>query len=108
MPVAVGLNTTEAEQEAAAARLLPHPLLLMLKSPAFAPEIETPLTVIDELVPFDSVAASAELLDPTAVLANVRLDGLTETVPDVPLVPSPLNVIVCGELVAESLKFNVA
>ena len=108
VPDAVGLKTIEAVQLAEAARLVPQLLLEMLKSPGFAPEIETPLIVIDALVPFDSVAACAELLEPTAVLANARLDGLTETVPDVPPVPSPLSATVCGVLVAESLKFNVA
>jgi hypothetical protein len=106
-PVAVGLKTIDAVQLVDAARLVPHVLLAMLKSPASEPDIETPLMVIDELDPFDSVAVCAALLDPTAVLANVRLEGVAETVPEVP-VPSPLSATVCGVLVAESLKFNVA
>ena len=108
VPDAVGLKTIEAVQLAEAPRLVPQVLLAMLKSPAFAPEIETPPIVIAELVSFDSVAVSAALLDPIEVLPNVRLEGLTETEPDVPPAPPPVNATVCGLLVAESLKFNVA
>jgi hypothetical protein len=106
-PLAVGLNTIEAEQEAAAARLVPHVLLAMLKSPALVPETATLLIVIEELVPFDKVTVCEALLDPTFVLANVRLVGLVDTVP-LGAVPVPVSVMVWGLPLAESLKTNVA
>lgn len=56
VPVAVGLNSTLAVQLDDAPRLAPHVLLLMRKSPALAPPSATPLRVIDEEVPFLSVA----------------------------------------------------
>jgi hypothetical protein len=107
VPVAVGLKTMDAVQFAEAARLVPQVLLAMLKSPAFAPEIATLLIVIEVLRPFESVAVCPALLDPTAVLANVRLEGLAVTVPD-GADPFPLSATVCGLFVAESLKFKVA
>jgi hypothetical protein len=97
----------DAVQLAEDARLVPQVLLAMLKSPAFVPDIATPLIVSEELSPFDSVTVCAAVLDPTAVLANVTLDGLAATVPDA-AVPFPLSATVCGLLLAESLKFNVA
>lgn len=92
-PAAVGLNTIEAVQEPPAARLAPHVLPEMLKSPEFVPEIATPLIVSEMLRPFDSVAVCAVLLDPTFVLANVRLVGLADTVP-LDDVPTPVRVMV--------------
>ena len=107
VPVDVGVKTIDAVQFAEVARLVPQVWLAMLKSPAFVPEIATLLIVIDELRPLERVAVCPALLEPTVVLANVKLDGLAVTVPDA-AVPSPLNAAVCGLLVAESLKFNVA
>ena len=104
VPAAVGLNTTLAEQLAAAARLAPHVLAEMAKSAAFVPEIVTPFTVMDEPSPFFSVATREALVDPTAVPAKVRLVGLAET----PLVPRPETATVCGLLLSESLKLSVA
>ena len=56
VPVTVGLKTTLAEQLAEAPRLVPQVLLLMAKSPGFAPLIATLLIVIDEEVLFVRVA----------------------------------------------------
>jgi hypothetical protein len=81
-PLAVGLNTTDAEQLAAAARLDPHDLLEMLKSPPLLPLIAMLLMLIEELVPFDNVIATAALLDPIFTLPKEWLVGLTDTVPD--------------------------
>jgi len=92
-PAAAGLNAMDAVQESEAARLVLHVLLAMLKSPAFVPDIATLLNVIEELSPFDRVAVCVVLLDPTFVLANVRLVGLADTVP-VDEVPSPVSVMV--------------
>jgi hypothetical protein len=107
VPVAVGLNTTEAAQFPAAARLVPHVLLEMLKSPAFVPLIATLEIVTDALVLFDSVAACELLLVPTAEEVNVRLVGLDVTLPVLPA-PEPVSVTLCGLFVAESVKLNVA
>ena len=101
---AVGLKTTLAKQLAAAARVLPHVLAEIAKSAAFVPVIDTPFTVMDEPSPFFSVAERDALVDPTAVLAKVRLLGLAET----PLVPRPETATVCGLLLSESLKLSVA
>lgn len=106
-PLAVGLNTIDAVQDPAAARLVLHVSLAMLKSLAFVPEIATLLIVIDVLCPLDRVAACEALLDPTLVLAKVRLVGLADTVP-LGEVPMPVRVMVWGLPLAESLKFNVA
>ena len=107
VPATVGLKLIDAVQFAPAARLVPHVLLAMLKSPAFVPDSAAPLMVIEVLSPFDNVAVCAALLEPTVVLANVILDGLAVTVPDAP-VPFPVSATVCGLLLAESLKFKVA
>jgi hypothetical protein len=105
VPLAVGLNTTEAEQVPDAARLVPHDLLEMLKSPAFVPVIATLLIVIDDAVPFLRVADCAALAEPTLILANVSAEGLAETPPPG---AKPVRATACGVLVAESLKFSVA
>jgi hypothetical protein len=106
-PLAVGLNTMDAVQEPAAARLVLHVLLAMLKSPAFVPAMAMLLIVIDVLCPLDRVTVCEALLDPTLVLANVRLAGLADTVP-LGEVPVPVSVMVWGLPLAESLKFKVA
>jgi hypothetical protein len=107
VPVAAGLNTTEAEQLVAAARLVPHVLLEMLKSPGFVPVIAMLLMLMEELVPFDSVTDCAPLLDPVLMLPNERLLGLAATLPDAGA-PYPVSATFCGLLLAESVKFNVA
>ena len=106
-PFAVGLNATEIVQLAAAARLLPHVLLEITKSPAFVPVTVTPLIVIELAEPFFKVAVCDAVVEPTFIEPNEREVGLIVTVPLVP-VPVPDNDTVCGVLVAESLKFNVA
>jgi hypothetical protein len=106
-PAAVGLNTTDALHVPDAARLVPHDLLEMMKSPAFVPEMATLLTVIEEVVPLDRVADLAALLTPVLTLPNARLVGATETEPDAGA-PYPVSATVCGLLLAESLKFKVA
>lgn len=93
VPAAVGLNTTAAVQLVDAARLVPHVLLAMLKSPAFVPEIAIPLIVMDVVKPFDSVPACDALATPTAVLAKERVAGLAVTLPEAP-VPSPESATV--------------
>jgi len=86
VPVALGLNAMLAVQLPEAARLVPQVLLEIAKSVALAPVIATLLMVIEVVSPLDSVAVCVALVDPTVVLAKVRLVGLAETVPlgDVP------------------------
>jgi hypothetical protein len=92
-PVAVGLNTIEAAQVPAAAKLVLHVLLAMVKSAAFVPESNTLEIASEELRPFDKVTVCDALVEPTLVLANVRLVGLTETLPDSGA-PYPVSVMV--------------
>jgi hypothetical protein len=107
VPVAVGLNPTVATQLAEAARLAPHVLLAMEKSPALVPVIATLLTAIEAVPPLIKDAGCDALLEPTTVLAKDRLDGFTLTPLDAPT-PSPVSVIVCGLLLAESVNVSVA
>jgi hypothetical protein len=67
-------------------------LLAIEKSPAFAPEIATLLIVIDEGRPLDSVAVWVALADPTTDVPKERLEGLADTLPEVPPVPKPVSV----------------
>jgi hypothetical protein len=106
-PLAVGLNVTATVQLADAARLLPHVLLAIKKSPGFVPVIAMLLIVIEAVVPFFNVAVCEALVEPTLTLPNERLVGLILTAP-VPPVATPDSATVCGLPVAESLKFNVA
>jgi len=68
VPETVGLNTTVMMQLAEAARLDPHVLVEMLKSPGFAPPIAMLLIVIVALPVFFSVAVCDALEDPTFTL----------------------------------------
>jgi hypothetical protein len=106
-PVAVGLNATIAAQLAEAARLAPQVLLVMEKSPASAPVMATLLMAIAAVPPLLKVAVCDALLEPTIVLAKVRPDGVAVT-PPAGLTPSPVSAIVCGLLLAVSLKSRVA
>jgi hypothetical protein len=102
------LNTTLAEQLAAALRLVPQVLLLIAKSPAFVPPIVTLLMVIEDAVPFVKVADCAGLVEPTAVFGNPRAVGATLTLPLDELPPVPDSATVCGLLVDESETVSVA
>lgn len=108
VPVAVGLNTTLAEQFAFAPRLVPHVLPLMAKSPALVPLIATLLIVIAELVPLLRVAVCAALVEPTAVAGNASDAGEAVTLPLLELAPVPERATVCGLFVAESEIVSVA
>jgi hypothetical protein len=81
VPATVGLKTTDAVQLADAARVVPQVLPAILKSDAFVPAMPMLLMVMEELSPFFSVAVWAALVPPTAVLANDKDEGLTETPP---------------------------
>ena len=79
VPDAVGLKTIEAVQLAAAASVVPHVLLAILKSPAFVPDKATLLMLIEVEPPFFSVVVCGELVEPTAVFTKARLVGVTVT-----------------------------
>ena len=64
----VGLNATVTEQVADAARLAPQVLEEMLKSPEFAPVIDTLLIVIEVLPPLVSVVVCDALVEPTVTV----------------------------------------
>ena len=108
VPVVVGLKTTVAEQLADAPKLEPHDLLVIAKSPGFAPPMATLLMLIEEVVLLLNVAVCAPLVEPTFTEPNDMDVGLTETDPLEPPEPSPVSATICGEFVAESLKSNVA
>jgi hypothetical protein len=81
VPATEGLNAMETLQEADAARLDPHVLLLMTKSPGLVPVTETLLMVIAEVVLLDSVADWAALVEPVFTDPNEREVGLMLTDP---------------------------
>jgi hypothetical protein len=105
VPAAVGLKTRVAVQLAFTERLAPQVVPETTKSDALAPVTATLLIVMGEVFPFESVTACEAEPDPTAVLANARLEGLAATTP---LVPRPLRATVCGLLESESLKLRIA
>jgi hypothetical protein len=53
------------------------------------PEIAMPVTVIAILLPLVTVTDCGEVVDPTVVLAKVRLDGDTVTLPVTGMTPVP-------------------
>jgi len=72
------LNVTFALQLAPAARLDPHVLLKILKSPGFAPARVTLLMVIAPAPLFVSVATFCPPIPPTDTDAQLKLVGDTE------------------------------
>lgn len=107
-PLTLGLNAMETPQLADAARLDPHALLAITKSPGLAPAMDTLFRVIEEVVPLVSVALCAELVEPTLIVPNEREVGLIVTDPPEPPGANPDSATVCGEFVAESVKLSVA
>jgi hypothetical protein len=80
-----------------------------LNEVAFVPVmVVPPAEIVTVEVPvFFSVAICATVVDPTAVLANDIVAGVSVTVA-VPAVPVPVRLICCGEPVALSATFSVA
>jgi hypothetical protein len=106
-PVAAGLNKMVAVQLAEAARLAPHVLLEIVKSPALVPVIAMLPSVIAAELPLLSVADNDVPLELVLTLPNARLAGLAVTLP-VEAVPVPESATVCGLLLAVSVKLRVA
>ena len=78
-PSAVGVKVTLTMQLLPAARLAPHGLLEMAKSPAFAPVSEIFVIVTADGPVFVNVTVLALLVIPSPVLGNVKLVGLRLT-----------------------------
>lgn len=107
-PAAVGLKTIDAVQLDDAARLVVQVFEPMTKSAAFVPLTAMLLMATAAVVPLASVADCAALLEPTAVEAKVRVDGVAVTAPEVPLVPRPVSVTDCGLPVPVSVNLSTA
>jgi hypothetical protein len=107
-PDDVGLNTTLMVQLAAAARLAPHELLAIWKSPAFAPE--SPAAPSDAAVKLLllNVTVWAALELPSTVSGNEIEVGFTATVPVAATLPVPESVTWWGLPLAESEIVNIA
>lgn len=108
VPLTVGLNTTLAEQLADGARLVPQVVLLMAKSPGFAPPMAMLLIAIEDPVPLVKFADWAALVDDTAVAANPSAVGDTVTLPPGAGLPVPESATICGLLLAVSDTVRVA
>src|SRR5436305_1945247 len=104
-PAAVGVNVTEIVQLPPAATLDPQ-VLVWAKSPLFVPVIAM-LVMLRVAVPgLLNVIVWAALVVATFWLANVRLDGESDTCATA--VPVPLNPAVCGDPVALSVMLTAA
>ena len=71
------------------ARLAPQVLAERLKSEAFAPETAMLLILMAAVPPLIRVTDCAEVVDPTAVAAYVRLPGVTFAPAGLPVPDSP-------------------
>ena len=107
-PATVGLNRIVAEQLAPAARLAPQVLVEIRKSEEFVPPTTMLLMAIEDVPLLVRVMAFAPPVCPTATLAQFRLVGLTDAVPELLLVPVPDTATDCGLLDAVSEKFKAA
>ena len=107
VPDVVGAKAIEAVQVAEAARVEPQVLLVIWKSPGFAPERAMLLMVRVEAPPFVSVTAFDPPRLPTATYTQLRLVGDTDALPEA-AAPVPARATVCGLLVALSVKVSIA
>src|SRR5436305_14313851 len=104
-PAAVGVNVTEIVQLPPAATLDPQ-VLVWAKSPLFVPVIAILVMLSAALRGLFNVMVWAALVVATFWLANVRLDGESDTCATA--VPVPLNPAVCGDPVALSVMLTAA
>jgi hypothetical protein len=107
-PDELGLKTTPIAQFPAPARLAPHELLAIAKSPAFVPESPTALSVTADALLLLSVTVCAALVLPALVSGNEIEVGLTVTPPVTGKLPVPESVTWCGLPPAESEIVSVA
>lgn len=99
-PAAVGLNSTETVQLAAAARVAPHVVADLRNEVALVPVMVSEVSVTVAVPVFFTVTNCAAVVEPTVVEAKVRLVGESVTVSGA--VPVPVSFTVCGEPVALS------
>jgi hypothetical protein len=91
-PDAEGVNSTLTVQLADGARLAPHVVLAVKKSPELVPESAVLPTVTAMLLPLVIVTGCGAVVEPSVVLANVRLVGDTVTLPVIGTIPVPDSV----------------
>lgn len=95
-PMVAGLNVIEAAQLAAAVRVGPQELEVILKSPAFVPDIAPAPSVTESDVPFVIVIDCVLLAVPLVTVPNDKLIGDTltwpiETLESVPVPDSEIS-----------------
>ena len=90
-PAAVGAKMTFAVQLADAASVGPQVLLKIRKSPGFVPANPMLLIVIEVVPLFFRVTIFCAPLPPTGTDTQLRLDGVTDAVPE-EVVPVPVSV----------------
>lgn len=105
VPAAVGLKTSVAVQLAPTDKLAAQVLPERTKSDGLVPVRATLLMLRADVPPFASVTDCDALPVPNAVLPKAMLGGLAATTP---LVAKPESATLCGLLLSESAKFNVA
>lgn len=111
VPARVGAKRMVAVQLAEAARLAPHVLAEMRKSPGFAPEMAMLPMVIAVEPLLLRVTDFGPPLFPTATLFQLRVAGLTDALPppvELLAVPRPESATVCGLPLAESVNLSEA
>lgn len=86
-PAAVGLNSTETVQLAAAARVVPQVVADFRKEAALVPVMVSEVSVTVTVPVFFTVTVCAAVVEPTVVDAKVRLVGESEMVGELPLPP---------------------
>lgn len=104
-PEAVGLNATLTEQLPATDSVAPQVVPETTKSEGFAPVIPMLPMVRREVLPLENTTVCGAVALPNSTLLKAMLAGLG---PTMPVVERPETVIVCGLLLSESLKFNIA
>jgi hypothetical protein len=104
-PEVEGVNVILTAQLALPARLAPQVLAEIAKSAAFVPDTEMLLIFITDPAPFVSVTDCAGLVEPTAVVAKLKLPGVTVAMG--PLA-APERATVWGLFPAESVNVRVA
>ena len=87
-PAAVGLNSTETVQLAAAARVVPQVVADFRNEVALVPVMVSEVSVTVTVPVFFTVTVCAAEVEPTVVEAKVRAAGESEMVgPELPLPP---------------------
>jgi hypothetical protein len=107
-PADTGTNLTEILQLAPAANVVPQ-VVVSVNDDGSAPTTVIPPVLMSRIavLVFFNVTTLAALVDPTAVLAKVKLVGVKVTVGGFVLpAPVPVRLAVCGEPAALSAMFS--